>query len=420
MNKVPFFERKVVFQIKTWKLYAIAALLCLCAYIAWEYYWYLKNDFTFIKWHTHLFSTLVQSLFIFLTPYLLLAKLFSKNYSKKALTLIGAIVFSLVFVEFLLIVTGYTKNYIEARAGYYQSPYAQNMGNLYNIRPSNSLYKLKSQEYEFERESNSLGYPDKEWQIEKDSSLRRIVTIGDSFTEGDGAAFDSTYPSLLERIIDGRGFNVEVLNAGVSGSDPFFGFKNFKDRIVQYHPDIVLQSISSDDLLFDTMLRGGLERFKGDKLELRKGPWWEWLTATSYFYRKLFEIFGYNINKPGANNKEKLQSELNSLIHDLMIKYNGVASEYGVNVYFFIQPLKHEMKDGEYMFDYKNVKKYGESLDFVEVIDLMPCFKSYTEEAEKNAISFYWEIDGHHNASGYKMMASCLYEEIEQNLMINR
>jgi acyl-CoA thioesterase I len=45
----------------------------------------------------------------------------------------------------------------------------------------------------------------------------RIVILGDSLTAGLGLPPADSYPSLLQRRLDGRGYRFEVVNAGVSG-----------------------------------------------------------------------------------------------------------------------------------------------------------------------------------------------------------
>ena len=49
------------------------------------------------------------------------------------------------------------------------------------------------------------------------AAVPRVVILGDSLTAGLGIAIDQAYPALLERRIRDRGFNYEVVNAGVSG-----------------------------------------------------------------------------------------------------------------------------------------------------------------------------------------------------------
>ena len=74
---------------------------------------------------------------------------------------------------------------------------------------------------------------------------RRVLAIGDSFTEGDGAVVDSCYPVLLGKFLnspnDSTGY--EILNAGTCGSDPVYGYQNLQDRLCNYRPDVVLQTI---------------------------------------------------------------------------------------------------------------------------------------------------------------------------------
>src|SRR5262245_60130224 len=45
----------------------------------------------------------------------------------------------------------------------------------------------------------------------------RIVFLGDSLTAGLGLAVDEAYPSVLARRLRERGFDYEIVNAGVSG-----------------------------------------------------------------------------------------------------------------------------------------------------------------------------------------------------------
>ena len=45
----------------------------------------------------------------------------------------------------------------------------------------------------------------------------RIVAFGDSLTAGDGLAPNDAFPVQLERILRTKGYNVEIVNAGVSG-----------------------------------------------------------------------------------------------------------------------------------------------------------------------------------------------------------
>ena len=53
----------------------------------------------------------------------------------------------------------------------------------------------------------------------------RIVFLGDSLTAGLGLSPDASYPALLQRKLDDRGYRYEVVNAGVSGDTSAGGLR---------------------------------------------------------------------------------------------------------------------------------------------------------------------------------------------------
>lgn len=51
------------------------------------------------------------------------------------------------------------------------------------VHEPNKIYTYSNPgEFSFDRKSNSLGFADKDWEIEKSENLIRILTLGDSFT----------------------------------------------------------------------------------------------------------------------------------------------------------------------------------------------------------------------------------------------
>jgi lysophospholipase L1-like esterase len=67
--------------------------------------------------------------------------------------------------------------------------------------------------------TNSLGFKDSSpREIELETDKRRIVFIGDSFTEGVGFAYEETYVGLVDAALDSENF--DVLNAGVASYCP--------------------------------------------------------------------------------------------------------------------------------------------------------------------------------------------------------
>ena len=75
----------------------------------------------------------------------------------------------------------------------------------------------------------------------------RIATIGDSFTFGDGANDDESYPFDLERLLRADGHNVEVLNAGVGNAGTGTEALYFDEYVRQFHPNIVILGVVGND-----------------------------------------------------------------------------------------------------------------------------------------------------------------------------
>lgn len=91
----------------------------------------------------------------------------------------------------------------------------------------------------------------------------RIAALGDSFTFGDGAKDDETYPADLERILHESFGNpqVEVLNAGVGGTGTGEKALLYEVWVKQFHPRVVVLTVVGNDV--DDDLERGL--FFADK-----------------------------------------------------------------------------------------------------------------------------------------------------------
>ena len=124
------------------------------------------------------------------------------------------------------------------------------------------------EEFRQEVRYNEHGLRDRSVTLEKPPGTRRIVVIGDSYTEGLEVGLDETMCKRLEVLLNGadRG-PVEVLNLGVSGFSPVQSLRRLLDLGLRFEPDQVVLLASQND--FDDNLRQptrGLHRFEGDSL----------------------------------------------------------------------------------------------------------------------------------------------------------
>lgn len=384
---------------KTNKLFKFILAIMFMFYAAWELYWYSKVGIHFIKWHTHLF-------FVFVVYFLSLGALKLFKVSKKIVFIHFMIFIGLFITEAILMFSGINKTPTEKYFGFYSDGYLDLKQRYYWIDKRYSVKVLQSEEFYFERKMNSLGYSDYEWNIEKDSNEFRILCLGDSFTDGDGAHADSSYVAFLRRLfkIEYPQKKISILNAGKCGSDPFFNFVNYRDRLYKFKPDIILQTISSQDIIEDIQNRGGFERF--NQLELtRINQLNQFIYAVSYISRPFFDLFKRG-NSKSIMNKSIIIEKLEELFHI----YSNLARKNNTELIVIALPTKTEFNNEQYFPVMRSILK---EINFDEMIDLLRCYLDYSKANSKLFSEYYWIIDGHHNAKGYELMAYCIFESLK-------
>jgi hypothetical protein len=228
------FSYQIQFSFSPFYFICITSLL----YLIWEIYWYTEVGLSFIKWHTHLMPYVyfeILGLIMLSIP----KKLSSRT--RNIFLAFSSLILACFFIESLLIITGLEETNRERFFGYYQSDNSVQHRNYYHAWRPNQNYWLKTPEFSYPRKANSLGFADMEWPIMKKSHEKRILALGDSFTEGDGTPYDSSYVAILRTELNVLADSFYVMNAGACGSDPFYNYVNLKDRLLTYQPDIIIQ-----------------------------------------------------------------------------------------------------------------------------------------------------------------------------------
>lgn len=80
----------------------------------------------------------------------------------------------------------------------------------------------------------------------------RIVALGDSLTEGFGVRPEDSYPAGLEALLNKKGINCTVINAGRSG-DTCRNLMTRMHRVPDLAPDLVIIEIGLNDILMGAM-----------------------------------------------------------------------------------------------------------------------------------------------------------------------
>ena len=99
--------------------------------------------------------------------------------------------------------------------------------------------------------TNSLGFRDREFTVEKPDSTFRIVCLGDSWTFGANVDQEHAYPQRLGALLDQRfpGASIEVLNLGVMGYSSRQGMELLRRRVLDLDPDIVMIGFAMNDAI---------------------------------------------------------------------------------------------------------------------------------------------------------------------------
>ena len=151
--------------------------------------------------------------------------------------------------------------------------------------------------------TNSRGFRNtKEFAYDKPAGTLRILSLGDSQTQGYEVAQDATFSAVAERYIESREAKAEVINAGVSGFSTAEALVFLENEGVKYRPDVVVLGFYAND--FDDNLKADLftldeqgalvenkhEHIPGVRIQnaMYGIPGVAWLSENSYLYSMLF------------------------------------------------------------------------------------------------------------------------------------
>lgn len=333
---------------------------------------------------------------------------FSRKLVFKIIAILFAVIITLVACEIILRLKGDTYSWSEKNGHGYLSPYDADC-EIYWV--SESSYKYDKIEYDYEVSVNKLGIRDHEHRLSKDSSVFRIIGLGDSFTEGAGAPVDSTWLFLLGNMYElEENDSVEVISGGVSGSDFTYSYVLFRDYLADYNPDIVIFVINNTDVA-DYFVRGGMSRYNGDTCFFKPAPPIEWLFKRSHLTRSvLLNVLKYNWQLVSPQERSKLWNDYSKELIDIAQTLKVQSLRDSFELCFVFHPLVHEINQGFYDYEFELLmSKLSEiNVNSLDVYDAL----SNAAGGGDSISNIYWPIDQHLNSKGYRVFA----EEVNKGL----
>ena len=172
---------------------------------------------------------------------------------------------------------------------------------LRRLRP-NTVFWHTSRDGQWRFVTNAKGFRnDRDIPYDKTPGRLRVLTLGDSQTEGFEVRQEFTYSAVIERSLNSHGTAAEVINAGISGFGTAEALAFLENEGIRYRPDVVVYGLYAND--FVDNVRSGLFALDNDSLiitskvhapavgildVLNAIPPMRWLSEHSYLYSLAF------------------------------------------------------------------------------------------------------------------------------------
>ncbi len=130
--------------------------------------------------------------------------------------------------------------------------------------PESFHERRESVEFAYDFRTNGQGLRYADIPLEKPTGERRVLVLGDSFTEGVGVEAGETFSAHLERAFSQQGQGtVRFINGGLAGQGPVQYWRLLYRLGLDYRPDAVLICYYANDLvgIADDFVRDDLYRF---------------------------------------------------------------------------------------------------------------------------------------------------------------
>jgi lysophospholipase L1-like esterase len=363
-------------------------------------------------WHSVVFHS---GLFLMLAVILdMAARAFRWSIANTRLLTLG-ICIALSLLEVFMRLSGLSATYTEMRSGFYQSSYPQDLINPMRVHLYQKELVIQAPEYSYPRTVNAHGFSDGEFTHKQPGQLL-IQTYGDSFTEGDGAPYDSAYPTILRlKLQQEFSERIVVQNFGIRGNDPGFYWRQLRDLGLTLRPDIIIINYGSFDFATDMFTRGGLSRFHNDRWSALPAPWWEFVYANSHAFRRLVDVlFGispYTFLTTPAQQRQRL-TELQPQWNEVFDSIAKLAEVSGAELLVVKKPERSEIDNGRYEIDLSFFDEHRGQYSKVKHYDLLDHYLDTRGLMADSTAGYYWKNDGHHNAKGYALMAEGVHEAL--------
>ncbi len=305
----------------------------------------------------------------------------------------------------MLRVLGTYKTEAEKQGMDYEKKYGVKTASWFHAWAPNSSSTYSGTDILYNNKYNNWGNREINSDSFASSPKTKIVCIGDSFTEGDGAPYDSTWVKSFEKRIGVKHANIKTYNAGVCGSDPFFDYKMLKLTLLKLRPKMVISVVNYSDV-YDVIIRGGDERFNPDSTtSYKNGPFW----LPAYQYSHVFRLIMVQLLKYNSHllinesNQAVEEDKAVALLKKKAEETKQLCDANGIAFYIVIHPHPLEITN-------KNNKLSLAFADFPFAINLFNTLYPFYNTHDIKEYS--WAKNHHFNSKGYWLMGDAIATQL--------
>lgn len=324
----------------------------------------------------------------------------------------------------------------------------------------NARGRQKTLEFDAAYTMNALGLRDVDFPVAKPAGTRRLLMLGDSFTEGLGVQNDETFSHVLGQMLrksDGHA-SWQVINAGVASYSPMLEYLYMKHGGLDLSPDLVILNLDLSDFYDDIQYRKGAVFDEGGELLAVPGKAEEEMSARfgqavvgvknllkyhtqSYnFVKRRLAVYlesgrertysdDIRIDKYGLlRGEESSMTDRDwTLTYEYLLKIRDLVQQRGADFWIAVYPYglqisEREWINGRQVWGFEAGRTYtGRPQQLVEafgakhgipVVNLHDAFA----RAATSTYPMYFAWDGHWQPAGHKVAAQGLYDALQPYL----
>lgn len=280
----------------------------------------------------------------------------------------------------------------------------------FSLKPDSFCWR-QSRDFKIEYQINSLGLREREITEEKPKGVKRILLLGDSFTEGTGVSLEATFSKQLEKLL-----KLEVINAGVSGYSTLQEYLWLKERGLKLQPDLIILNVNETDFSEAAKYHSIWKQSGYTNLQLDKSSPLASIRLVQLTRERLEKLL-----KPEGQKAAVfiVSDDYWQLVRSDIARINFLSRGKGISLLVVFQPHGHHVSstawgEGRLVHGFELGRVYPPTMPKLleasageigfEFLDLTPTF------AATEATNLYFPYDGHWTAESHKLAAETIYK----------